>query len=77
MSASASANSMAGAYEGKDKEPSTLNTPYTPKNLQEFLISFVQEESNLPVCILIIAIYLLILLQRIMQLKAHNLALIN
>lgn len=49
---SASTTSVADKYDTgeRHKDPGTLNAPYTPKNLQEFLVSFVQEESNLPVC---------------------------
>ena len=59
-------NSMGSGYDtGKDKEPPTLNAPYIPKNLQEFLSFFVQEESHLPVCITIIStIYHLLMLSK-------------
>ena len=46
--------STSSVGEGKDKEEGSKSpapsAPYIPKNLHEFLVYFLQDESNLPVC---------------------------
>lgn len=56
MPTSGSTNSV---YDStKESGGAAINAPYTPKNLQEFLIFFVQEESHLPVCFVLLFIFL-------------------